>query len=268
MIHGQTSDDKLNSLLHYMKGVEPFSAVLASLTRSRKQWCPFIHSKKGVNCHCYHGNPSVQALIAYVDKYAICCRYLDVNPFAVADIEVVLEDLRIPERMSSIADFEEILHRLKQAIAFVEKDFSQKLRRFTCLETQRLDEAIVCLKDYCFYACVVMAVSSVESRILRLLQHKNAALFKKHFAKATLGQLIQVFDDRHYTDPKFAALKRLMPDKHKPLVELLNHYRVFSAHPKPEAITAQIAETVLRLSFTLMIDPATSPYSAQELKCT
>jgi hypothetical protein len=169
--------------------------------------------------------------------------------------------------MKSIADFDILLKELREAITFVEDDLSQKLGRFTCLETERLDEAITCMQNYCFYSCVVMAVSSVESRITYLLQRKNRTLFKKYFAKATLGQLIQVFDDRQYTDPKFKLFKRLMPSQHKPLVELLNYYRVFSAHPKPEAITAQIAEAVLRLSFTFMIDPMTSPYSAKELKC-
>jgi hypothetical protein len=250
-----------------MKGAESFSTLLAFLTRSHKQWCAFTHGKKGVEPRCYHVNPSVQALIAYVDRYALCCRYLDTNPFAVANIERIACDLRVPERMHSVSDFRELLGELREAVAFLEKDLSSKLDRFTCLETQRLDEAIVCLQNYCFYSCVVMAVSSVEARIARLLQRKNKTLFKMHFVKATLGQLVQVFDDRYYKDPKFSHLKQLIPPKHKPLVELLNHYRVFSAHPKPETITAQIAEAVLRLSFTFMIDAATCPHDARELKC-
>ena len=47
----------------------------------------------------------------------------------------------------------------------------------------------------------------------------------------------------------------------------LNQYRVFSAHPKEETITAQIAESVLHLSFAFMIDTATCPYDEKELIC-
>jgi hypothetical protein len=38
-------------------------------------------------------------------------------------------------------------------------------------------------------------------------------------------------------------------------VELLNVYRVCPVHPKREEITVQIAESVLHLSYVLLIDP-------------
>jgi len=58
-----------------------------------------------------------------------------------------------------------------------------------------------------------------------------------------------------------------MPRKHRPLVTLLNEYRVFSAHPKEEKVTAQIAESVLHLCFAFLTDPDTCPYNKKELKC-
>lgn len=142
------------------------------------------------------------------------------------------------------------------------------LSRFTCLECQRLDEAIECLRNYCFHASVVMAVSAVEARITEIVRRHDQSLYNSQFAKATLGQLVQLFDENHYTEAKFSDLKALMPGKHEPLVTLLNQYRVFSAHPKPEKITKQISEAIIRLSFTFMIDPATCPYEEDELKCT
>lgn len=261
-------DDKLKTLLHFMKGVEPFSKILRDLIRTRKQWCPFTHEDVGVDDDCYRGNHSVQAVITYVEKYATCCRYLDCNPFAVQDIECACHDLAVPELMSSLIDFDTHVNRVKDAVAFVEADISEKLGRFTCLECERLDEAIECLRNYCFYASVVMAVSAVEARITEIVRRHDQSLYDSYFAKATLGQLVQLFDENHYTEAKFANLKQLMPGKHKPLVALLNQYRVFSAHPKAERITIQIAEAILKLSFTFMIDPATCPYEEEELQCT
>ena len=113
-----------------------------------------------------------------------------------------------------------------------------------------------------------MAVSAVEARITGIVRRHDPILYDSQFARATLGQLVQLFDDNHYTQPKFTSLKKLMPDKHKPLVVLLNQYRVFSAHPKAERITIQIADAILKLSFTFMIDPATCPYEEEELQCT
>ena len=260
-------NDKLHSLLHYVKGAEQFSAILARRSRSWPQWCPFTHKKGSVNAECYQANPSVQALLSYIDKYALLSRYLDAHPFSVSEIQLIAQDLRVPERMKLSADFRTLLKRLGVVVAFVEPDISQKLERFTCLECQRLDEAVICFQNYCFYSCVVMAVSAVEARVGEFIRRKRKSLFDKHFQTATFGQLIQVFDDRHYNDTKFESLKRLMPDKHKPLVQLLNHCRVFSAHPKSEVVTSQAAEAILKLAFTFMIDPETSAYTAKELTC-
>jgi len=264
----ENKDDKLTTLLHYMKGAEPFSRTFRALIRSRRQWCPFTHEDVGIDNDCYHANPSVQAVIAYVEKYSACCRYLDCNPFTIEDIEHACRELANPERMSSVADFDSHINRVKDAVAFIETDIEDKLGRFTCLECQRLDEAIECLRNYCCYASVVMAVSAVEARITEIVRRHDQTLYDSQFAKATLGQFIQLFDDNHYTQPKFVSLKKLMPDKHKPLVALLNQYRVFSAHPKAERITMQIADAILKLSFTFMIDPATCPYEKEELQCT
>ena len=267
MTETELRDERINSLLHYMKGAEKFSMTFSTLTKGWRQWCPFTHKKISVDTECYHRNPSVQSLLLFCERYLACCRYLDVHPYVVSETENILNDLRVPERMKYIEEFADLIKRLKNNIDIIEPDVTAKLKRFTCLECQRLDEAIVSIRNYCFYSSIVMAVSSVEARIAQLIRHKNRKIFEKHFAKATLGQLIQVFDDKHYTDPSFGALKKLISAKHKPLLELLNHYRVFSAHPMKERVTAQIAEAILKLSFTFMIDPNTCIYTSKELQC-
>ncbi len=258
---------RLKTLLHYMKGVEGFSKLLSDLVRSRKQWCPFTHEGISLDIQCYNTNTLVQLVLEYVRKYAICCRYLDCQPYVVKVIEESCHNLSIPERMSSVADFENNLATIKGAVEAIEADIKDKLNHLTCLECERLDEALECLRNYCFYASIVMAVSAVEARITEIIRRHDNSLYESDFAKATLGQLIQLFDENHYTEPKFADLKKLMPAKHKPLIALLNQYRIFSAHPKTERITLQIADAILKLSFTFMIDPETCPYEKKELRC-
>jgi len=41
-----------------------------------------------------------------------------------------------------------------------------------------------------------------------------------------------------------------MPEKHYPLIQLLNKYRIPSAHPKKVALEPHVAESILKLSFT------------------
>jgi Asp-tRNA(Asn)/Glu-tRNA(Gln) amidotransferase B subunit len=169
--------------------------------------------------------------------------------------------------MSSFDDFDSVIARIKESVAFIEADATRTLRRFTCVECERLDEAIECLHTYCFYGSVVMAVSAVEARIMEIVRREDKTLYESHFSKATFGQLIQLFDENHYKDTKFKKLKNKMAAKHKPLVALLNQYRVFSAHPKTEQISAQVAEAILKLCFTFMIDVTASPYKKNDLKC-
>jgi hypothetical protein len=156
---------------------------------------------------------------------------------------------------------------MRDGIKFIEPTIVKKLERVACTECVRLDEAAVCFSNYCFTASVAMAVSAVEYRLVELIRRKNERLYRSSFARSTLGQLIQVFDDTQYKDKKYAAIKKLMPQKHKPLLALLNQYRVFSVHPKGETITPQIAESILHLAFAFVLDEAACPYREGALKC-
>lgn len=100
-----------------------------------------------------------------------------------------------------------------------------------------------------------------------MIKNTDKKLYSEQFEKATLGQLIQVFDKNEYTDNKYDKIKQLMPDRHRPLVQLLNQYRILSAHHKEVKVTPQIAESILNLSFAFLIDPETCLYDEDYLKC-
>lgn len=92
-------------------------------------------------------------------------------------------------------------------------------------------------------------------------------MYSENFEMAILGQLIQIFDKNEYKDEKYGKIKKLMPERHRSLVRLLNEYRIVSAHPKEIKITPQIAESILNLSFAFLTDPETCLYDEDYLKC-
>jgi hypothetical protein len=255
-----------NSLLHFMHGAEHFSITLNRICSKWQRWCPFLHGNK-ISLDCYFSNQRVANLLNYVEKYLLCCKYLVVRKYTVDQLRAILSSLKNPATIVYNKDFGRLICRLKDEVTFADREVSDKVIRLTCMECEKLDEALVCYSNYCFYASVVMAVSAVETRIHEMVKKANLSLYSKYFKNATLGHLLQVFDDDHYKEPKFKRIKNLLPAKHRPLVTLLNLYRVFSAHPKGEIITAQLAESVLNLCFAFVTDPAISPYTSRELHC-
>jgi hypothetical protein len=249
-----------------MKGIDPFSVIFKNSIKDSKSWCPFTHGEK-INLDCYKSNPAVMALLAWTDKYIFCCKFLDADRYTIDEMNFIITKLKSPESLVYYEEFQTLTKRLRELISFLEKDISNKLGRISCKECTRLDEALVCFQNYCFYASIVMAVSTVESRIHELIKKTDKNIYSSRFEKFTLGQIIQVFDENQYTGKEFKAIKELMPNKHKPLIALLNQYRVFSAHPKEETITAQIAESVLHLAFNFMMDVSVCPYTKKELSC-
>ena len=257
--------DKTDTLLHYMKGFEPFSKTFQDLVKGSKAWCPFTRAK--IDTTHYRAHPTIRSLLNWIDSYMLRCKFLDANSYTIESMLEILNALSNPEQLEYSKEFQNKLKELQHHINFITPDLTQKLSRLSCSEMIRLDESLVCFKNHCYHAGVTMAVSAVENRIIELIKRTDRRLYLSTFEKMTLGQLIQVFDGGQYTDKKYAKVKRLLPTKHKPLVMLLNQYRIFSAHPKEESISRQISESILHLSFAFMLDPKTCPYKKNELKC-
>lgn len=136
-----------------------------------------------------------------------------------------------------------------------EKSLHDKLSGLTCLECTRLDEAIICQNNNCFLSATVMAVSTTEARLHYLIKRSHLKIYQKYFENATLGQLIELFDENKYKDKKFISIKKLIPKKHKPLLDIFNNYRIISAHPKISSLDHKIAKAILNLSFAFLLDP-------------
>lgn len=137
-----------------------------------------------------------------------------------------------------------------------DKKIMIKLNLLHNIEFFRLCEAMKCLNNECNLAAVVMAVSAVEHRLHRLLEKKNKKLYKSGFEQSALGGIIELFRrNSRYTDKKYDKFKKILPEKHNHLMEILNTYRIFSAHAKSEFISSQTAKSIVSFSFLLLIDP-------------
>lgn len=240
--------------------------IIKDLTKDSKYWCPFTHVNVGVNPDCYSANPRVKSVLDWATKYVQCARFLDADRYAVNQMSEVLQRLASPAQIDEHRDFRRLVNEVHSFVLFIEANVMTKLNRMSREECTRLDEAIVCFQNYCFIASVAMAVSAVEHRLIELIKKKHEQLYRREFNRSTLGQLIQVFDDDQYRARKYTKIKTL-PAKHKPLLLLLNQYRIFSVHPKGESVTPQVAESILHLCFTFVSDESTSPYTPEELKC-
>ena len=140
-------------------------------------------------------------------------------------------------------------------LKLTDDQLTKRLKRLGNLEAFRLYEAMKCLRANCALGAIVMAVSAVEHRLHMLLQRLDSRTYRRSFAKATLGGIIALFrTDSPYKGRAFDRLRKFLPEKHRPLMEVLNIYRIFSAHPKDEIITYQTARAILAFSFLLLMD--------------
>ncbi len=259
--------DKINEILHFAKAIGSFKKFFRNyIIKNWENWRPFAGKTK-INPDVYLADINVETMLDWIAKYILMCRFIDISRYPVDELSHLYEQLKNQKSVTTLNTFSEILYKLESHIDFIDKMVTAKINCLTCSESIRLDEALVCFQNYSYYASVIMSVSAVESRIIELIKQKSKVIYNSTFSKCTMGQLIQVFEPGKFTDKKYAKIKKLMPDKHRPLMALLNQYRVFSVHPTEEKITAQIAESILHLSFAFMLDESICPYSEEERTC-
>lgn len=264
MNHHSRDADRIREILHYTHSIDSFARLFSDLIKSYRAWKPF--SKARIVFDTYLASSEVLNLQHWMRKYIILCRFLDMRRYYVDELADIVQRIHSPRDVATPKGFDDLLQHFMSGVKFFDKDLMAKAERLTCSECIRLDEALVCYENYAYHASVIMAVSAVEARITELIRRKNKRLYNSELSKFTLGQLITIFEPGQFMDKKYEGIKKLMPDKHRPLVALLNRYRVFSAHPTGEAITAQIADSIMHLAFAFMLDNATCPYTENELK--
>lgn len=243
-------------LLHFLKGsgMKLSKGFLHPIKLDYKNWCPFANHGPLVDENCYALFQQRTGWVDYLRHYVLTIKYLTGN-IEYKELEKLVERLAEPTFNKSKKEFEGNLNELMDAIKGIESDIIAPLNELTCLECDRLGEAISCLTENCFTAATVMGASAVESRLHYLIKRRNGKLYKKSFQHSSLGGLIKLFDKHEYQEKQFAHLKGIVPDKHRSLLDLINTYRIFSAHPLGKEIDYRVAETVINLSFLFLLDP-------------
>jgi hypothetical protein len=151
-----------------------------------------------------------------------------------------------PEIVKARKDFEANIDAISAGFAGEGFGIGGLIRELHSSEVERLLEAIHGVFENCRMSAVAMAASAIEFRLLEFMKKLTP---DADFEKATLGSLIQ-----ECLDPDKPYAKKL-PDRHRPLLDLCNKYRIFSVHPSTTAIGQNEALSVINLAFSFILDP-------------
>lgn len=253
--------DPLFDFFHYTKhGKEETFKILKSITKNCDEWCPFTHNPEhNTDFNCYQVNNMVQDLFLFLDNYYNLFVYLEVNPLEKEILGKIISEIKNPISNENLRMFKQNIKDLERFVQIHQKNFYETAKKFTCLESERLNESMRCFKIHAYYASVILAVTSIESRIHTIIRGKYKKFYDGEIKDFPIGKIINLRDPNQYKEPKYNRIKKLLkeiiPEKHIPLIKLLNSYRIVSAHPRFEEIDYNISNSILSLSFAFLLDP-------------
>jgi HEPN domain-containing protein len=198
-------------------------------------------------------DPQVEFLIEYFENYLLLGNFIGADRLVLEEIRDFITYLKNPGLFDSKDRFESAMSSLNAAMARISPLIYSKLNKLSLQEIERLDEARVAFSNCCYFSCTIMSVSAVESRLHSKVKETDEDIYREHFESKTLGQLLQIFNKKDL-NRNYDKIKMLMPEKYYPLIQLLNQYRILSAHPKNVGIEPHIAESILNLSFAFLTD--------------
>lgn len=186
--------------------------------------------------------------------FELLCNIVDVSEFF--GIRVLDANRKNFERswLSYIEDIPEdtkweevnaVFARITHVFRMAKEELTEKINLLEEEERERLNEAFNCYIQELNYSAIVMSVSAIENRLFSLMSSKCHG---KKLEELTLGQLIW-----EYTHNK-EKYGNIIPEKHEPLLDYCNIYRVFSVHPKKEKINRSNATTILCMSCSFLFD--------------
>jgi len=153
--------------------------------------------------------------------------------------------LEEPQTIQNRETFEQCVNKIISYFSTEKKEIEDKIGLLNTEEIERLNEAIHCFLEGCYYSSVAMSVSAIEFRLFSLMM---SICPDPKLEELTLGQLI-----REYLDDK-QKYGNVIPKKHETLLDHCNTYRIFSVHPKKEEINKSIANSILNMTFLFLLD--------------
>lgn len=204
--------------------------------------------------YCYH--PEYQRHLETIKRCIQICHVFGITKLNVLEPDLLEHAYALgrPEVVKTKKDFESNLDAISAAFASEGFPIAGMITRLHATESERLLEAIHSLFEGCRLSAVAMAVSAIEFRLLDFM--KQLTPDAKELDRLTLGSLIGECLDPE--KPYFAKL----PDRHRPLLELCNKFRIFSVHPKTTLIGQNEAISVINLAFSFILDPQMRKVSA------
>ena len=156
-----------------------------------------------------------------------------------------IHDLEDPTKVKYKDELSQNISGIRNVFNLIRKDAYELDSSLSSTIKRRLNEAIHCFLEGCYYSTVIMSVSAAESKMSTQMKRVNPEK-KEYIDKLTLGQLIQEYLDNE------EEYDHCIPGKYKSLLELCNKYRIFSAHPKEEEIRGRVAKSILNLTFEFL----------------
>ena len=181
-------------------------------------------------------------------KFIDFAEYLEV-PMSIDLSQYRLKDYFMTRKEGS-PTFDVLLQELLQDLTPHQIKIQQAVSKFDIYEQQRLEEAFHNLQEKCYFSSVINAVVALEHRLLHLLRRENESYLKQKFKddRFSLGDLIWT-----YLDNK-VAFDEVIPKQHENLLKLCNDYRKISVHAKGIQIKPNVAESILKLTFSFLLD--------------
>ena len=175
------------------------------------------------------------------------CDFLDIKQLETKSekLKKMTHFLETPLVIEKRRDFLLLVEEIQKIFSKAKEKVKEKISLLHDTEIDRLNEAIHCFSEGCYYSAVAMSVSAIEYRLLSLMMSTCSELKLKEL---TLGQLI-----REYLDDK-KKYGNVIPKKHEPLLNHCNTYRIFSVHPKKEKINKPVASSILNMTFLFLLD--------------
>ena len=160
------------------------------------------------------------------------------------DLLVYSQNLQNPQCVDTKRRFKFYTNLISEIFTRAHPELLKINKKLVEEEKIRLNEAIHCLLENCYYASVTMAVSATEFRLLKLMKFTGG---KRGLDKLTLGQLISEYLENKETYSK------VISKEFEPLLELCNTYRIFSVHPKKKKISRRVATSILNLAIEFLL---------------
>ena len=182
----------------------------------------------------------LQQIISIIDVFGI-----DVLDRNKKGFENWLEIIEYPPRLFKWDDINKFFENILSVFQMAKEELNEKINLLEEEERERLNEAFNCYIQELNYSAIVMSVSAIENRLFSLMISKY---YDKRLEELTLGQLIW-----EYTHNK-EKYGNIIPEKHEPLLDYCNIYRVFSVHPKKEKINRSNTTAILCMSCSFLFD--------------